>query len=615
MKAILLFLFALAAVLPAQEVIESFGSRIEIRRDGKIEVTESIRVRSMGEKIRRGIYRDFPTLYRGSGGMTVRVPFQVVDVLRDGKSEPWRSENRENGVRIYIGSPDVFLPNGRHDYTIRYTTGSQVGFFADFDELYWNVTGNGWDFPILRTEACVVLPAGASVKSVEAYTGPAGAKGAAYRTGQHSGCDAFVEATAPLAPREGLTIAVTWPKGFVKPPSEIEQLGQVVRSNFGILAGVAGLVLVFFYFLVAWWMWGRDPERGVRIPLYEPPSGFGPADVRYVRGLGTLDQVSFAATILDLAVKGGLRIEQKTGGNYVLQEEAALEDPGDETMRTAVFQHGSPLELVQRNHQTVRAAQAVLAAEVKKRNVSVFSKNTQIWVVGLLLTLVPLGISIFGAAQPPVALFMMVWLSGWSFGCAALSGAALAQWRSGRILSALPLTIFALPFLAFWVVGLFLLIQTASAWVAGIYFCGITMCVVFQHLLKRPSAEGQRVRDEIDGFRKYLAVAESERMNLENPPERTPELFEKFLPYALALDVSQQWAEQFADVFSGLQEPPRWYGGPSTGAFQPTALASALGSSLAGAISSASTAPGSSSGSSGGGASGGGGGGGGGGGW
>ena len=122
-------------------------------------------------------------------------------------------------------------------------------------------------------------------------------------------------------------------------------------------------------------------------------------------------------------------------------------------------------------------------------------------------------------------------------------------------------------------------------------------------------------------YNKFIRLrnAEKDRMNFRNPPDRTPELFERFLPYALALDVEQEWSEQFADVLAAAAKDddyrPGWYHGHNLHSGNMAGFASNLGASLPGAISSASTAPGSSSGSSGGGFSGGGGGGGGGSGW
>jgi uncharacterized membrane protein len=144
--------------------------------------------------------------------------------------------------------------------------------------------------------------------------------------------------------------------------------------------------------------------------------------------------------------------------------------------------------------------------------------------------------------------------------------------------------------------------------------------ILFYHLLKAPTLKGRRIMDKIEGFRMYLSVAEKDRLNVLNPPAKTPQLFEMYLPYALALDVEQRWSEQFAEVLSqaaasGREYRPSWYHGSGWSSFHAGGFAAGLGSSLSGAISSSSTPPGSSSGSGGGGFSGGGGGGGGGGGW
>jgi len=143
--------------------------------------------------------------------------------------------------------------------------------------------------------------------------------------------------------------------------------------------------------------------------------------------------------------------------------------------------------------------------------------------------------------------------------------------------------------------------------------------VIFYSLLKSPTRLGRRIMDRIEGFRMYLATAEEHRLGKLHPPEKTPELFEKYLPYALALEVDQEWSEKFADVLqrAALNEgySPHWYHGNHWDGMHTGSFASNLGSSMSSAISSSSTAPGSSSGFGGGGSSGGGGGGGGGGGW
>lgn len=141
--------------------------------------------------------------------------------------------------------------------------------------------------------------------------------------------------------------------------------------------------------------------------------------------------------------------------------------------------------------------------------------------------------------------------------------------------------------------------------------------LLFYNLLKAPTTIGRKVMDELEGLKLFLSVAEKDRLNVLNPPDKTPALFERFLPWALALGVEQQWCEQFSEILKEMGRDegyaPLWYNSSSN--FSSQSFASSLGNTLSATISSSSRAPGSSSGSGGGGSSGGGGGGGGGGGW
>jgi len=138
----------LASGVPAQERLRRFESDITVSPDASLTVTETIAIQAEGVIFRRGILRDFPTRYEDRYGNAVNVTFDVERVLRDGQLENYRLENLRNGVRVRIGNADVFLERGAHTYTLTYRTTRQLGFFEDFDELYWNVTGTGWDLPI-----------------------------------------------------------------------------------------------------------------------------------------------------------------------------------------------------------------------------------------------------------------------------------------------------------------------------------------------------------------------------------------------------------------------------------------------------------------------------------
>ena len=172
--AVLLSLAAAPTAAGAEERITRFASDVQVRQDASLDVAETIDVRAEGDRIRRGIFRDFPTRYRGRHGSQIRVGFTLGAVTRDGYPEPAAIEAIANGVRIRIGDADKIVEPGDHRYVIRYRTTRQVGRFADYDELYWNVTGNGWVFPIDVAEARIRLPAAVKFGQRAAYTGPQG---------------------------------------------------------------------------------------------------------------------------------------------------------------------------------------------------------------------------------------------------------------------------------------------------------------------------------------------------------------------------------------------------------------------------------------------------------
>jgi len=258
-----LLLLGVTGTLAAKdgERITNFQGDIEVHQDGRITVTEKITVICRGEQIKRGIFRDFPTTYRDRWGNTVRVGFQPLRVERDGSPDSYHLEEIDNGQRLYIGRKDVFLKPGTYTYTITYESSGQVGFFKDFDELYWNATGNRWNFVIERAEAGVELPAGAEVLDTAAYTGRVGDKGQDFTTALNERGRAAFRTTRPLMPGEGLTIAVAWPKGVVNEPSRLERGLSIWRQNRVVACGAIGLLALAGYYIVVWFLVGKDPVR------------------------------------------------------------------------------------------------------------------------------------------------------------------------------------------------------------------------------------------------------------------------------------------------------------------------------------------------------------------
>jgi hypothetical protein len=610
------------------ERILNFHSHIEVHEDGHLIVKEQIEVVSAGKQIKRGIFRDFPTVYKDRSGKKVRVEFKVLGVLKNGRPESYHMESPINGKRLYIGKKDVLLKPGTYAYTITYRTDRQLGFFEDHDELYWNVTGNDWKFAIEHAGATVTLPSRAEVIEATAYTGRRGAKGQAFTQSYDEAGNVTFATTRSLGPGEGLTIAVAWPKGIVAEPSFNDKLTYMARDNASAIIALIGFIVLFVYYMVAWLRVGKDPRKGPIIPRFNPPEGFSPAAVRHLRKMG-FDKKSFAAALVDMAVKGALTIAKDEDDSYTLEKTSSPDmtvlSKGEKQVLKKLFSSNNTLELKNTSHAKLNAAIKSLKTTLKIDLEKIcFKRNTKYLIPGIGIVVVTLAATILNARDIATAGFMSIWLSIWTIGCVVLGYQVVKAWRAPgskfkKGAGTLFITLFALPFFIGEIIGLGVFIQAVS-FRAGIFFVGlILITALFYHLLKAPTIYGRGVLDKIDGFRQYLTIAETERLKILNPPDKSPALFEKYLPYAMALDAEGEWGKQFAGVLEqandGAGYRAGWYTGTSPGGMDVDGLTANLGQGLAGAVSSAASAPGSSSGFGSGGSSGGGGGGGGGGGW
>jgi hypothetical protein len=629
-------LLAMPALQAAERIIR-YDSDIRIDADASLRVTETIEVYAEGRRIRRGIYRDFPTTYVDRLGNRIRVDLRVLSVRRDGAAEPFSVESLANGVRIRIGRADRFLDTGAHTYTITYHTERQLGFFADYDELYWNVTGNGWGFPIESATAKVTLPGGARAVQQVAYTGTQGAKGRDFR---QSVADDVVtwETTRPLDPGEGLTIAVAWPKGFVTAPSGADEAGWFLRDNAATGVALVGMALMLLYYVLAWRRFGKDPEGGAIFPRFEPPEGLSPAATRFIR-LMNFDKKAYSAALINMAVKGYLVIEEEEGSYRLLKEPdtpITVLANGERRIAKKLLRTRDSILLDKKHHELLATSVSKLRHSLENEyEKACFARNTVFFVTGLVLSF---GVVVLMAmvdgnpARFGPAILVALASAGLTFGVLHFWGDdtdptfKVLPFRALPVAGALAITL---------KIGMFVIVAGVSSFGAMVLQFTTnpvqTLCfallgglnITFFFLLKRPTLAGRSLMDEIEGFRMYLSVAEEERLKFRHPPDKTPELFEKYLPYALALDVENEWNDQFATILAAASTAPgestgyrpRWYRGTAWRPGHGGSFSRGLGASLGTAVASSVTAPGSSSGSGGGGSSGGGGGGGGGGGW
>ena len=569
--------------------ILDFHSDIRVSREGNIEISEMITVfngqgGNANDQIQRGIVRDFPTRYQDARGFWSNTGFKLIAVFKNDRPEEYLTESMTNGIRIKIGNKDILLDKGVYHYRIDYTTNKQLIFHDNKDELYWNVNGNGWSFTADSISCTIEFPTGADISEFACYTGPFGSTASNCISTLLAPNKVSFSGSKKFEAYEGLTVAAAIQKGILYAPGKLDTLISFLGSNYIIpLLGTLLIFLTLFY-VRTWLRKGRDPVMGTIYPQFEPPAGLYPADTGYIlnQEFGTH---LFVATLVDAAVQKELEIEVAKEGLLIKTTTYHLnktESSKKLTVEKSMERYGCKLtELyglkIERGQYSSRLKSAQVALEASLKDRFLVSKKNRKVESGL-----------FALNQ------------GYQFAGIAVLFLAL-------------------------ILGFTFLINhfsvTTLVFFAAMMLAMVIIHVIFSRIMSAYTKEGRNIADHILGFKMYLQQAEQRFFEKLTPPEKTLDLFEKYLPYAIALNVENEWAEKFDTIIqqaiaSGYQ-PAYFHTHSSFGrSFGMSDMSRSLSSGLTSTISSSSTPPSSSSGgSSGGGSSGGGGGGGGGGGW
>ncbi len=615
--------------LVAKEEILLFHSDIKVQADGSFDVIETIRVYAEGRQIKRGIFREIPTTYKNKLGIKKKVRFEVVSVKKNGSKEPYHTKRNDNGVAIYIGQSDVYIPQGEYVYEIHYTTNNQILFMEDLDEVYWNVTGNFWSFPIKEARAKISLPEGGKLIQHAAYIGYEGSTDQNVDIQKIDDRSIEFKSNRSLQPREGLTIAAGFEKGLIPEPTTAEKFDETFQSNKGVFYGLLGLLGIFLYYFINWRRVGVDPPKGTIIPQYYPPENMSAAACRFVEKM-SFDNQTYTAALVQQAVNGNMRIEHNGERNYTLktnQDYTYHKWEGEDKILQPFFGGRiNSIKLDKKDHQIFSSSKDRLKEHLSEQYEGfMFNRNRQPLLLGIVCsTLLLFGLLLF-VGKGEESIFMCIWLFFWLGGLSIPTFISVRSFlngdRSGKTIGGL---VFAFFFMLPSLVPLYLV--TNQNWLMGLIIIAILMVnLIFAYLLEAPTIEGRETMDHIEGFKMYLSTAEKDRLNMLQAPEENLELYEQYLPYAIALGVENEWGERFEKVIQAASQKmqdgrhhsysPVWYSGSDINNFSAASFGNQLGSSFNSALSSAASSPSSSGGSGGGGSSGGGGGGGGGGGW
>jgi uncharacterized membrane protein YgcG len=489
--------------------VADFKDTISISTDGSALVSEKITVVFSGTW--HGIHRTIPVEYPGPNGTNYTL-FLKVQSVTDDAGNKLKYDSSKSGasrdLKIYI--PDAV--DATRVVNIDYLVRNGIRFFDGYDEFYWNVTGNDWPVPIDHASAFVTLPeTAAGGLRAQAFTGAYGSKESAADT-QVNSADVLTETTRPLPMRGGLTLDIYIPQGILKPPSAFTKFGWFIGSNPILFLPLFTLVVMGGL----WYSVGRDPDPGISVaPQYEPPKDMTPAEAGTMLD-DCIHPRDITSTIVDLAVRGYIKIEEKVDTFLVFHHKDYLFHllkantgwgpelaPHERVMLENIFVGGTETRLSSLKNRFYTAVPVIrqdIMLALKNKGVYTLdpeSANGYSIVAAVVIAIVTVGVQVLG------------WIN-----------------------------LFSSPLL----VVVSVLVSAVIWW-------------LFARQMTAKTVSGARMHIAVLGFQEFMNRVDADRIQ-----RMPPDTFEKFLPYAMALGVEHHWAQAFDGI---IKDPPTWYASPN----------------------------------------------------
>jgi uncharacterized membrane protein YgcG len=504
----LILLFLIPGILFAQtgqEKITSFHTKINVTESGNVIVEETITY-DFSNNQKRGIIRTIP-LNKSSGSLK-RIDIEVLSV-KDVLGNPYEyiiENNVPHQINIRIGNPHKYI-TGEHTYIIEYEVKNTIGSFKNFSEIYWNSTGDEWEIDIFNASTQVILPSFIRQYDlqIKSYCGPRGSRSACSIETEVSYLDNFtvinlgnLNSLQNLYSGSGMTIAIGFPKGIIQEVSWI--IPWLVKALSYILY-ILPFVITCIWFRKRIKFWLKKKKfygKNVLVTKYE--ADLDPLESAFIMD-GYVSERAISAQIIYLAIQGYLVINKQYSEFIFYATEKSYEHLSLYNQKLLDgLKNKNESALKNSFYKTFDLVKDLVRKSVIDKKYSYSKRYTD-----------PI----------PRATLFVIWL-----------GIAIY-------------------------LGLFLILldqKVAYAFSFSSILIGTTY-LIFGGNWSLLSDEGLYQQRKLLGLKKYINVAEKDRISFHNDPKRNPKIFEVLLPYAVIFNLEKKWVEQFKDF---MFEAP-WY--------------------------------------------------------
>ena len=509
----LLFIFPLFCF--ASERIINFDVKLSLDKKARALVTEEITVNVEHKNINRGLIREIPS----QSGRKIKVQ----SLLMDGVPHPYFTEKYGHNIEVNFGDDD-FISRGIHKYTLSYTMDNAVIFGKDFNEVYWNVTGNSWAFPIDNASFRLTLPEGSEVinEGISLYTGGYRSKQSDAKQSGHL----FFKTTKPLYPGQGFTVSVPFKNPNIKQP-----LGDKIKAFILKYIPPALCVILMIYYLITWFRFGKDPKHDGAV-LYAPPNNISPALAGYIlKRKFSLRLLS--AAFVSLAVKEKIKISKKGSSVEIRQiGDAEPEKAEEENAVIKCIGSSKVLQLNGKYQAKVKNCADKVTTSLHKQGCIYIEKNYKFIIFPIFIMLLMQIFIFINIEAWPGIMGINIFAMLLSFAFALLS--VNINWQLKAYM--------AIMILSFWPI--------LFSRVEEIYFLiSLILAIPYAVYMDNASPEGRKLYLDLLAFKKYIEKAEKHRTELSNPEDKL-KIFADYLPYAYAFGIQSKWIKNFTKILS-----------------------------------------------------------------